>query len=90
MYSIRPRFANNYSTNDSLNNMLDAIDRKIAAMAKCKYMHISYDLACDADLDLYDDLATYKKILLKKLLGCNCLGDARLIKIYSRIKKLLR
>lgn len=90
MYHIQPRFSDNYATNTSLNNLLDAIDRKIAAMAKCKLLHIQYDLKCDADLDLYDDLMTYKKILLDKLLGCRCLGDARLIKIFSRIKKLLR
>lgn len=90
MYSIQPRITGNYSTNDSLNNMLDAIDKKVAAMAKCKLMHIQYDLMCDADLDLYWDLVTYKKILLDKLLGCNCLKDQRLIKIFSRIKRLLR
>jgi hypothetical protein len=90
MYIVQPRMSGNYALNDSLNATLKAIDAKIAAMANCKLMALTYDLGCDADLCLYDDLTTYKKLLLDKLLGCNCLEDQRLIKIISRIKKLLR
>lgn len=90
MYSIQPRLANDYSTNDNLNNTLDSIDEKIKTMAICKYNHIQLDAACDCNLDLYDDLTTYKKILIDKLLGCGCLNDQRLIKIISRIKRLTR
>ena len=82
--------SNNYSLNSELNKLLDHIDNKILGLAQCKYNNITLRLIYDADLDLYDDLTTYKKILLDKLLGCNCLDDQRLIKIVSKIKKLLR
>ena len=90
MYNIQPRMSNNYSLNSELNKLLDHIDNKILGLAQCKYNNITLRLIYDADLDLYDDLTTYKKILLDKLLGCNCLDDQRLIKIVSKIKKLLR
>jgi hypothetical protein len=90
MYNIQPRMSNNYSLNSELNKLLDHIDNKILGLAQCKYNNITLRLIYDANLDLYDDLTTYKKILLNKLLGCNCLDDQRLIKIVSKIKKLLR
>ena len=80
----------NWSTNDQLNATIDSIDAKIVGLAKCKSNNISFDTSSDANLDLYDDLTTYRKILLDKLLGCNCLDDQKLIKIVSRIKKLTR
>lgn len=90
MYSIKSRMSGNYQLNDSLNDTLDAINKKIIVLAKCKMLHIQYDLYCDCNMETYQDLMTYKKILLDKLLGCKCLKDARLITIISRIKKLLR
>lgn len=90
MYSIQARMSENYSTNEQLNKTLDSIDAKIVALARCKSNNIIFDTTYDADLDLYDDLTTYRTILLNKLLGCNCLDNQRLIKIVSRIKKLTR
>lgn len=90
MYTVAPRITGNYSTNDSLNDLIDAIDSKIIHMAKNRMMSIQYDLSCYPDLDKFEDLVSYKKLLLNKLLGCNCLKDQRLITIVSRIKKLLR
>ena len=90
MYSVRPRISGNYSNNYHLNATIDSIDTKVALMATCLVNHIQYDLSCNADLDLYDDLVTYRRILLEKLLGCNCVSDQKLIKIISRIKKLAR
>lgn len=90
MYSIRPRIVDDYTTNCSLNSTLESIDKKISGLANCKLNHLLFNLTSDPDMDLYDDLTIYKKILMNKLLGCNCLDDQRLIKIVSRIKKLTR
>ena len=90
MYSIAPRMSDNYVLNDSLNDTLDLIDVKVAYMAKCRMLSLQYDLTDNISIDKYDDLTTYKKLLLDKLLGCKCLTDQRLITIVSRIKRLLR
>lgn len=90
MYSIKPRVSEDYSTNESLNDTLDSIDKKIIGLAKCKSNHLTFNLVSDADMDLYDNLTMYKRILLDKLLGCHCLTHQKLIKIVSRIKKLTR
>lgn len=90
MYIVQPRVVGNYSLNYELNQLLDSIDQKILGLAMCKYNALTFRLMNDADLYLYDDLTTYRKILLDKLLGCNCLENQRLIKIVSKIKKLLR
>ncbi len=91
MYSIAPRLAGNYSTNEGLNNLLDAIDAKIIAMAECEYNDIRFGLDnCDVSLDDYDDLCTYRAMLLDRILGCECLNQTMLIPIVSRIKKLIK
>lgn len=90
MYSIQTRMAENWTTNEQLNATVDSIDAKIVSLAKCKSNHLMFGTIYDADMDLYDDLTTYRRILLDKLLGCNCLNDQKLIKIVSRIKKLTR
>ena len=90
MYSISPRLANNYSTNEELNNLLNMIDEKIAAMAICEYNSVRLGTVSNTDLDVYEDLLTYKEILLDKLLGCGCLEDALLISINNKIRKLTR
>lgn len=66
------------------------IDSKIAAMAACEYNNIRFGFQNKTDLDLYEDLLTYKEILLDKLLGCGCLDDVMLISINNRIRKLTR
>lgn len=88
MYSITPRLTNNYSTNEELNNLLDMIDRKIGAMAICEYNNVRFKFDRKVDLDRYEDLLTYKEILLDKLLGCNCLDDVMLIKLNNKIRKI--
>lgn len=90
MYSITPRLSPNYSSNDELNKLLDSLDRKIGAMALCQLKNYKFGSNKPVDLDLYEDLLIYKEILLDKLLGCNCLEDARLIEINSHIRKLIR
>jgi len=90
MYSVAPRFSPNYSTNEQLNKLIDAIDRKIGAMATCQLKNYKFGFTKPVDLDLYEDLLTWKEILLDKLLGCNCLEDARLITINSHIRQLIR
>lgn len=90
MYSIAPRIAGNYSLNGSLNALLDSIDAKVALMAQCRMVSLRYDTADTIDIDLYDDLITYKNLLMDKLLGCKCITEQRLVSIVSRIKKLVR
>jgi len=90
MYSISPQIANNYSSNDSLNKLLKDIDAKILSFAYYEFNCIRLGIQSELDIELYEDLCMYKEILLNKLLGCNCLEDAWLIKIVSKIKKLIR
>lgn len=90
MYIIQPKVVGDYSSNDKLNNLLDAIDTKIVYLARCKSANIQYDTMYEPNMDLYDDLTTYRKILLDKLLGCNCIDDQRLIKITTKLNKLTR
>ena len=42
------------------------------------------------DIERYKDLLRYKNMLLKKLLGCNCLDDMLLLNIVSKLKKLTK
>lgn len=90
MFIIQPRITGDWSSNESLNDLIDAVDIKVMSLACCKSSHIQYDLACETDMDLYSDLMAYRRILLDKLLGCHCLTDQKLIKIVSRIKILTR
>lgn len=90
MYCIQPRFSPNYSSVEQLNKLLDAIDKKIAAVAVCQYDNYRFGFERPVDLDAYEDLLTYKEILLDKLLGCNCLEDQRIILLNSRIRQLTR
>jgi len=90
MYSISSQVVNNYSSNDSLNKLLKDIDSKILSFAYYEYNCIRLGQESELDISAYEDLCIYKEILLTKLLGCNCLDDAWLIKIVSKIKKLLR
>lgn len=90
MYTIQTRMSNDYSMNCSINDTLDIIDKKIETLALCKLNNIMFNTSQDVDMDIYDDLTTYRKILLDKLLGCNCLEEQRLIEIISRIKRLTR
>lgn len=89
MYSISPRMSQVYSSNEELNNLLDRIDRKIAQLATNLLNNYRFGFNRFIDLDLYEDLLTYKEILLDKLLGCNCLNDAKIILINSKIRKLI-
>lgn len=90
MYTIRSNVSDTYASNDSLNNLIKGIDHKLILMSKTEYNNVRLGLNYKVDLDLYDDLLTYRYILLNKLLGCNCLNEQFLIFIVSRIKKLIR
>lgn len=90
MYTIQSSFVDNYSSLNSLNNLIVAIDKTIEKMALCEYNNIRFRLSNQCvSLDDYDDLVTYRKILMTMLIGCNCLDDLFLIKIVSKIKKLI-
>ncbi len=90
MYCISPRLADNYSTNFDLNELLDAVDNRIVTIAIVKYNNVRFGFNQFVDLDQYEDLLTYKEILLSILLGCNCLQDQFLVKIVSKLKKLIK
>lgn len=90
MYTISPQLVDNYSSNDSLNNLLKEVDRKIVYYAGLEYDRIRLGTNPKIDVEKYQDLKRYKKILLSKLLGCNCLEDEMLIMIVAKIKKLTK
>ena len=90
MYSISPRLVDNYSTTDSLNSLIDAVDRRIVQIAIVEYNNVRFGFDQFVDYEQYEDLLIYKKILLDKLLGCNCLQDQFLLKIVSKLKKLIK
>jgi len=90
MYSISPKLSNDYSTNKELNNLLDLIDKKIGHMALTEYDNVRFGFIDKVDLTNYRDLLQYKEILLDKLLGCNCLENARLLSINNKIRKITR
>lgn len=90
MYSISPHLVDNFSSNDSLNGLLKDVDRKIALMAVTEYNNVRLGLSSEVSLEQYKDLCIYKKILLDKLLGCNCLEDEILIMIVAKLKKLTK
>jgi len=90
MYNISPQVVNNYASNDSLNQLLKSIDKKIILIASVEFDNVRLALNKKIDYELYNDLCTYKEILLNKLLGCNCLEDQMLIRIVSKIKKLIK
>lgn len=90
MYTILTSVVDSYASNDSLNNLIKAIDHKLILMATVQYNNARLGMKNTVDLDLYDDLQTYRYILFNKLLGCNCLDEQFLLFIVSRIKKLIR
>lgn len=90
MYITPTKVSDVYSSNKSLNNLIKAIDLKLIRMATAEYNNIRLGMTTKVDLDLYEDLQTYRYILLNKLLGCNCLSEHFLLFIVSRIKKLIR
>ncbi len=90
MYSITPRFSNNYSTNAELNSLIDAIDTRIAEIAVVEYNNVRFGFQGKVNIEQYEDLLIYRKMLLDKLLGCTCLQDVYLLKIVSKLKKLIK
>jgi hypothetical protein len=90
MYIIPTSTSESYVTNDSLNNLIEGVDAKLLLLAVAEYNNRRLGLKSVVDLCLYDDLQTYRYILLNKLLGCNCLSAQFLIFIVSRVKKLIR
>lgn len=90
MYSISPHLADNYSTNESLNALIDAIDRRIVEIAVVEYNNVRLGLDQFVNIEQYEDLIIYRKMLLDKLLGCQCLQEVFLIKIVSKLKKLIK
>jgi len=89
MFSLGPQFTENYASNDSLNKLLDQIDTQILSYAYYEYNCIRLGTESQLPPHLYQDLYTYKEILLDYLLGCNCLTGEFLIKIIYKIKKLI-
>jgi len=89
MYSITPSLSDNYSSNKSLNDLLDSLDRKIVDIAVTQVNNVRFGLDKPVDIELYEDLLIYKDILLDKLLGCNCLDDEYIVYIISKIKHLI-
>lgn len=90
MYTIPTNVVDNYASVDSLNNLIDRINNTILRMARQEWNAVRLGLKYEPDLDKYDDLMSYKYILMNKLLGCNCLNEQFLLYIVSRIKKLTR
>lgn len=90
MYSISPRLTDNYSTNTSLNDLIDAIDNRIVEISIVEYNNVRFGFKQFVNMEQYEDLIIYRKMLLDKLLGCNCLEDVYLIKIVSKLKKLIQ
>jgi len=90
MYSISPRLANNYSTTEELNNLIDAVDRRIVQIAVVAMNNYKYGFNQQVELDKYKDLLRYRNILIKRLLGCNCLQDQFVLNIVSKLKKLIK
>lgn len=90
MYSISPTMADNYASNASLNSLLDSVDRRIAEIAIVQLNNTRFGFRQEVNFDQYDDLLIYKEILMDKLMGCNCLDDQFLIKIVSKLKKLIK
>ncbi len=90
MYSITPHLANNYSTTEELNNLIDAVDKRIVQIAIVVLNNYRFGFDQQVEIEKYKDLLRYKNILIKKLLGCNCLQDQFLLKIVSKLKKLIK
>lgn len=90
MYSIAPSLANNYSTNYDLNLLVKSIDTKILQIATTHLNNVRFGFTNTVNLDLYDDLTIYRRILMDILLGCNCLQDILLLKVVSKLKKLTK
>lgn len=90
MYNISPQLVNLYSSNDSLNNLLDEVDRKIVLMAGTEYNNVRLGSSSNIDMEKYQDICRYREILLDKLLGCNCLEDQMLIMMVAKLKKLIK
>jgi len=90
MFTIQTNLAENYFSNDNLNGLIDSIDNTLSAMAICEFNNIRFGFNKECvDMRRYQDLQTYREILLDKLLGCNCLNDFFLIDIVHKIKKLI-
>jgi hypothetical protein len=90
LYCIAPHLTNNYSTTEQLNDLIEKIDHKILEMAVVQYNNVRFGFVQPVDIEKYEDLLIYKKILLDKLLGCNCLTDQFLLMIVSKLKKLIK
>lgn len=94
MFLINPKLINNNQNSDSINCLLEDIDKKILSISTIQYTNDIYSLKQIVDLDLYDDLCEFREILIDKMMGCNCLVDGPgnetfLIFIMSKIKNLL-
>lgn len=90
MYSISPHLANNYSSNEELNNLIDAIDKRMTQIGIVAMNNYRFGFDNPVDIERYKDLLRYRKILVKKLLGCGCLEDVMLLKLVSKLKKLTK
>ena len=90
MFLIQPQLTRNWITsNEGLNNLIEAIDRKIGIFASVEYQNLAFGISKYVNYEVYEKLCEYKEILLDKLLGCNCLNDVLVIDITSRIQTLL-
>ena len=90
MYSIRPRLSNNYSTTEELNALISEVDSAIVRIGITALNNYKFGFNKNVEIDKYKDLLKYKNMLLKKLLACNCLKDVMILKIVSKLKKLIK
>lgn len=88
MSTIHTNTTNLYYSNESLNELLTLIDRSMLRLNTIEYNNMRLAMKVPVNLSTYNDLMTYKTILLNKLLGCNCLDSQFLINIIYKIKKL--
>lgn len=86
---ISPSLTTNNQTNQGYNDLLKAIDNKIADIASVQLFNDIYAVKKNVNMCLFEKLCDYKEILLDKLIGCNCLKDEHLIYITSQIQKLI-
>ena len=88
MLLINPQITSNVLSNEGYNDLLYKIDCTIAWMAKKQLLSDIYGIKTKVDYEAYEELCDYREILLDKLMGCNCLQDANLMLIVSKIQKI--
>lgn len=85
---ITPDFSVSFKGEISLDSLLEKINNRLSEISQMVYESVTYGIKHEHCLQDFDDLLSYRDIIIQKVNGCRCFSNISMKQLISKIKHL--